>query len=181
MTVWAVLFGSLNVGGNRVTMERLREAFQPFSETPVKAVLASGNLIIRANETDRERLQSRLTTHIVEQLGFKSYAVARTQQEIEHMISANPFASGSASAKLVHSFALEKVLDNAGWSTLMADHAGIERIAPGLRDIYVDFVDGVASTKLTLPFLTKRLGCRATGRNMSSLAKISEAMQEVGR
>jgi hypothetical protein len=39
-------------------------------------------------------------------------------------------------------------------------------------------VDGVGQSKLTAPFIEKRLQCRGTARNMRSLARIVAKMDE---
>jgi hypothetical protein len=37
-------------------------------------------------------------------------------------------------------------------------------------------VDGAGNSKLTGPFLLRRLGCRGTARNIRSIRRIAEAM-----
>jgi uncharacterized protein (DUF1697 family) len=42
----------------------------------------------------------------------------------------------------------------------------------GPRSLYIDYAGGVARSRLTGPFLERRLGRRGTARNVRSLARI---------
>ena len=53
---------------------------------------------------------------------------------------------------------------------------GPERIAMGERCIYVDYVDGAGSSRLTGPFIQRKLDRRFTARNMASLKRILDKM-----
>ena len=51
---------------------------------------------------------------------------------------------------------------------LVGDHLGRggEKLALGKRMLFLDSGDGVADSKLTGPFIERRLGCKGTARNM---------------
>src|SRR3546814_14682320 len=57
---------------------------------------------------------------------------------------------------------------------LVGDHLGRggEKLALGKRMLFLDYGDGVADSKLTGPFIERRLGCKGTARNMRSIASI---------
>jgi uncharacterized protein (DUF1697 family) len=62
---------------------------------------------------------------------------------------------------------------------LAADQAerGPERLALGLRTLYIDYAEGVAASRMTSAFLERRLGRRGTARNVRSLARILAKMR----
>ena len=64
------------------------------------------------------------------------------------------------------------------FARLESDHAGRgeEKLAPGTRALHIDFVSGVAGSKLTGAFMEKRLGCRGTARNLRSVKRIIEKL-----
>ena len=53
-----------------------------------------------------------------------------------------------------------------------------ERIALGDRALFVDYVDGAGNSKLTNAFIERRLACRSTARNLRSLQRILDKMDE---
>lgn len=61
---------------------------------------------------------------------------------------------------------------------MIADHAerGTERLAAGDRALFVDYGQAVAGSRLTGAFITRRLECEGTARNMRTLARILEKM-----
>ena len=101
----------------------------------------------------------------------------KTSDEVAAAIVDNPFHA-TGEDKQVHTHFLECQPPREWFAALIADQAprGRERLAPGDRALYIDFVDGVAGSKLTVAFIAKRLGCRGTARNMRSLARILEKM-----
>ena len=48
----------------------------------------------------------------------------------------------------------------------------------GDRVLYLDYVHGVGVSDLTGRFIEKRLGCRGTARNMTSLKRILAKMED---
>ncbi|MEO0033339.1 MAG: hypothetical protein RIS94_3097, partial [Pseudomonadota bacterium] len=79
----------------------------------------------------------------------------------------------------VHTMFLERAPDPVAFEKLAADYAprGPEKLAIGNRSLYIDFVDGVAGSKLTSAFIERRLGCRGTARNVRSIARILAKMR----
>ena len=53
---------------------------------------------------------------------------------------------------------------------------GSERLALGDRVLYLDYVHGVGVSDLSNKLLERRLGCKGTARNMTSLKRILEKM-----
>ena len=94
-------------------------------------------------------------------------------------IADNPFAA-TGEPNLVHSLFLETDADPAQFRVLLADHAGrgAERLALGDRALYIDYVNGVGTSRLTGDFIARRLGRRGTARNIRSLARILAKMDE---
>ncbi len=166
------LFSSLNVGGNRVQMGDLRLSFASLGIGDVETLLASGNLLFSHEETSNDVLQRRLSDHMASEFGFKSYAIVRDLAQIRAAYEQNPFRVSGSDPKFVHSFLMESEISAEGWAALTSAHTGPERVAKGERDLFVDYVDGAARSKLTLPLVVKNLGCRGTARNVNTLAKI---------
>ena len=179
MPRYVAFLGSINVGGNRLTMAELRAAFEAEGFTDVETVVASGNVLFSHEERPTRGLEEKLEQLVRQRFGMKTIAAVRSRDEVAAAISDNPFA-GVGDDKLVHTMFLDDDADPAQFRVLVADNEGRgpEKLALGNRSLYIDYVDGVGNSKLTGPFIERRLQCRGTARNMRSLARIVAKMDE---
>ncbi len=177
MTRYVALFGSINVGGNRVTMADLRWAFEREGLTGLETVVASGNLLFDYDERPLDGLEDLFAHVMLERFEIKSFVAVRDRAAIAQAVEGNPF-TGIGKDELVHTLFLERQPDQAAFDKLAADQAmrGLEKLAIGERSIYIDFVSSVAESKLTSAFIERRLGCRGTARNVRSIARILSKM-----
>jgi uncharacterized protein (DUF1697 family) len=109
-----------------------------------------------------------------------SFVAVRNRDELAAAISGNPFAADGAE-NLVHAQFLGSQPSQAQFDDLLAAYAGRgpERLALGDRALYIDFVDGAGNSRLTGPFIERRLGSKGTARNIRSLRRILDKMDEV--
>ncbi|WP_298190611.1 DUF1697 domain-containing protein [Novosphingobium sp.] len=173
MPRYVALLGSINVGGNRLSMAELREAFEREGLEQVETVIASGNVLFEHEERPVEGLAEMLEWIVNDRFGFHSMVAVLNAAELRHAIEDNPFAADGDEAK-VHTLFLDGEVDPAQFRVLVEDHQGRgrERLAIGPRSLYIDYVDGVGTSRLTGAFLERRLGRHGTARNMRSLARI---------
>jgi uncharacterized protein (DUF1697 family) len=148
---------------------------------PISSVVASGNLLL-ANRTEVEPgLGAAIEASIARRFGIATVALPRTADEVAAAIADNPFGATGDPAR-VHTHFLETTPPAGAFARLQADHErrGGETLAIGAGALYIDYVDGVGSSKLTASFIERRLGCRGTARNLRSLARIAGRMQAIG-
>ena len=103
--------------------------------------------------------------------------MVRTAAQIRSAIEDNPFHGTGpehGTDKMVHSIFLSQQPDVAAVEAVIAEHSarGSERLALGDRVLFLDYVHGVGVSDLSSKFLERRLGCKGTARNMSSLKRI---------
>ncbi|VWX46817.1 DUF1697 domain-containing protein [Novosphingobium sp. 9U] len=177
MTRYVALFGSINVGGNRLKMADLRYAFEREEFEDVETVVASGNVLFSFDDRPTDGLEDLFSHMMRDRFDMKSFVAVRTAEEIRAAIEDNPFRADGAE-NLVHTHFLACQPDPTQFDRLVADQAsrGPERLALGGRALFIDFVDGVGNSKLTGPFMARRLGCEGTARNMRSLQRIFDKM-----
>ncbi|WP_159982591.1 MULTISPECIES: DUF1697 domain-containing protein [unclassified Novosphingobium] len=177
MTRYCAFFASINVGGNRLTMADLRYAFEREEFENVETVVASGNVLFDFDERPTDGLEDLFAHMMRDRFDLETFAAVRNRDEVRAAVDENPF-TGIGQDHYVHTLFLERQAEQAAFDKLVADHAtrGPEKIAMGPRSLYVDFVDGAGSSKLTGAFIERRLGCRATARNVRSLARILAKM-----
>ena len=174
--------GSINVGGNRIRMVDLVEALGEAGYEDVSTVAASGNVILSGRH-DPAMLEMRLESVVQQRFGFTSCAMVRTAAEIRSAIEDNPFHGTGpqhGSDKMVHSIFLSQQPDRGAVEALIEEHSakGSERLAVGNRVLFLDYVHGVGVSSLSNKFLERRLGCKGTARNMTSLKRILTKMEE---
>jgi uncharacterized protein (DUF1697 family) len=178
MPRYVALHGSINVGGNRLTMAELRAAFESEGFSNVETVVASGNVLFDHDERPTHGLEEKLERLVRAKFDMRSIVAVRSADEIRSSIEDNPFTGHGEDAK-VHTLFLDGEADPAQFAVLVADHEGRgrERLALGPRALYIDYVDGVGESRLTNAFLERRLGRRGTARNVRSLARILAKMR----
>jgi len=171
------LLGSINVGGNRVAMADLRASFERAGFAGVSTVAASGNVIFDADRTSGG--EAIIAALLQNDFGIDTFAAVRSRDELEDALAENPFAE-KGEDKLVHTMFLDGQPSADAFERLKADHEdrGPEKLAPGTKALHIDYVDGVGSSKLTKQFIEKRLGCRGTARNVTSIRRIMEKMEK---
>ena len=177
MTRFVALLGSINVGGNRLKMTDLRDAFERAGFANVATVTASGNVLF--DDDGSSDTEARLAALLEDGFSIDSFAAVRSTEQLKAALDENPFVD-SGEAKLVHTMFLERQSDAHAFAQLEADHAGRgpEKLAPGAKALHIDYVDGVGNSKLTKQFIERRLGCRGTARNVTSIRRIMEKMED---
>lgn len=177
MPRYAAFFASMNVGGNRLKMTDLRDALEREDLEDVETVVASGNVLFSFDERPSDGLSEMLAFIVKDRFGFESFAAVRSRDEVRAAIEDNPFHADGED-KLVHTLFLDGEADPAQFNVLMAAYEGRgpERIALGDRCLYIDYVEGVGNSRLTGPFIQRKLDRRGTARNMASLKRILDKM-----
>ena len=174
--------GSINIGGNRIKMVDLVAALESAGLREVSTIAASGNVVL-ADERDPGMLEVQLESIVQQRFGFKSCAMVRTAAEIRAAIEDNPFYGTGpehGSDKMVHSIFLSQQPPKEAVDALIAEHSakGSERLALGERVLFLDYVHGVGVSDLSNKVLERRLGCKGTARNMTSLKRILARMED---
>ncbi len=101
MTRYVALLGSINVGGNRLSMADLREAMQREDFENVETVVASGNVLFDHDERPTEGLGEKIAHLVAERFDIRTFAAVRSKEELERTLADSPFA-GKGEDKLVH-------------------------------------------------------------------------------
>jgi uncharacterized protein (DUF1697 family) len=177
MPRYVALFGSINVGGNRLKMADLRAAFEAEGFDNVETVVASGNVLFDHPDRPVEGLEEKLGLMMRHRFGFKSVALVRSRDDLAAAIAENPFAA-DGQENYVHTLFLDGPVDAAGFERLQSDRTGPERLAAGDRALHIDYVAGAGESKLVGIFIERRMGTRGTARNLRSMKRILAKMDE---
>lgn len=174
---YVALIGSINVGGNRLKMAELKAALEDEGFENVTTVVASGNVLFDHARAADAKLARWIADIVKDRFGIDTFAAVRSKAELEYAVEESPFA-GEGKDTFVHVHFLEGQPTKAQFDMLTEDYngRGHERLASGTRALHIDYVNGVAKSKLTSVFIARRLGCRGTARNVRSIRRIMEAM-----
>ena len=174
----AAFLGSINVGGNRLKMADLRAALTDAGIAKVETVTASGNVLFDPEGCSAAAIEGVIVKVLSDQFGLDVLVTVRSRDEVAKAIADNPFHEAGED-RFVHTHFLERQPSQAQFVALVTDHEGRgpEKLALGERMLFIDYVDGAGNTKLTGPFIERRLECRGTARNMRSLKRILETME----
>lgn len=96
------LLRGINVGGHRVTMERLRALFRELGLDDVRTYIQTGNVSFTSNDTDTARLRAKIEEHLRTSLGYPVPTCLRTVQEMEELLRSDPFAGISVTPETRH-------------------------------------------------------------------------------
>ncbi len=177
MPRYVALFGSINVGRNRLKMADLRAAFEGEGFANVETVVASGNVLFDHEERPEVGLEEKLTLMMRHKFGMDSVALVRSRDALAAAIAENPFGADGEEG-FVHTLFLEGPVDPDGFARLQKDRTGPERLAPGTRALHIDYVAGAGESKLVGAFIERRMGVRGTARNLRSMKRILAKMDE---
>jgi uncharacterized protein (DUF1697 family) len=154
----------------------LREALEREDFAEVETVVASGNVLFSHDERPSEGLAEKIAHVVRDRFGINSFAAVRSRDELAAAIADNPFRH-DGEARYVHTIFLAEPLDREPFEAFAQAYDGPERLAPGTREYFVDYAEGVGRSALD-PAMTKAkvIKCRATARNLRSLQRILDKM-----
>jgi uncharacterized protein (DUF1697 family) len=173
MARFVVMLRGVNVGGNILKMDRLRELCDELGFKNTQTYVQSGNLVF---ETDHSQpaLCSLIEKRLAGETRLPISVILRTPAELVKIISGNPFLKekGIDLSKLHVTF-LAKPVGKDGVGKLAAINAGADRFRVIGKEIYLHCPNGYGETKLSNNALQKVLGVNATTRNWNTVNKLN--------
>ncbi|OYW45446.1 MAG: hypothetical protein B7Z33_06265 [Sphingomonadales bacterium 12-68-11] len=174
---YVALLGSINVGGNQLKMAELRAALEDEGLANVATVVASGNVLFDHAGAADAKLEAQIAQIVKDRFGIDTFAAVRCRDELAAAIADNPFRA-DGEAKFVHTVFLDHPLDRDSFEGFAKAYEGPERLAPGKREFFVDYAEGVGRSKLDPAMAKAKIlkGWRATARNVRSLQRMLDTM-----
>ena len=175
MQTWVALLRGINVGGNNpVPMADLRALCAGLGWADVRSYIASGNLVFRA-KGQADGLADALRQAIAAQLGCDVPIIVLSGAALRAALADCPFDPGAG--KHVHGFFL--------WADPVLDQDALERFRAPSEVLVVQgrvgwlyAPDGIGTSKLAEKFDKVVTGTQMTGRNLNTLRKLVEMLDE---
>jgi uncharacterized protein (DUF1697 family) len=166
---FVALLGGINVGGHRVTMERLRTELTALGYRDVSTFIASGNVLFSGPA--RGTHEARIEAHLTQQLGWPAPTFVRSAAEVTAASDLRPF--GPTPAGSTHMVAFCRTpppVDIAGRQT------PIDLFHVDGRELHWLITGKLTDSTITLPRLAKLVGPNTT-RNITSLERLADLMR----
>lgn len=172
---------AINVGGhNKVPMRELAALFGSLGHRDVATYINSGNVVFTASGTEA-KLVAALEAAIRNTFGFGVPVIVRDQAELAAVAAGHPhFGDGSDLERLAVVF-LEAAPTKAAIASIDPSRSPADAFSVIGRELFIRYGAGAAASKLTLDYLEKKLGTRATARNWNTVNRLLAMMTEPPR
>lgn len=181
MPTYVSLLRGLNVGGNnRLKMTDLKAIYQDISLDDAVTYLQSGNVVFRSPSRDRRALAKSIAVAIQQTTGMDLAVLVRSSSELAKVLAANPFpqAAHDDPNHLLVMFLAEAPTQSS--FRAMADaYAGPELMKLSGTHLYIHYVNGIGTSKLTGAAIEKKLGTVGTGRNWNTVEALRKIAAEI--
>jgi uncharacterized protein (DUF1697 family) len=167
---YVAFLGGINVGGHRVTMDRLRAEFRALGHTEIDTFIASGNVVFTAPK--RNDHDVRIAEHLGRELGWPVPTWVRTAAEVVAAVDLHPFREIADADTHMIAFCSNELSAEA--AQLNGDR---DRFHPHGRDLHWMIHGNLMDSAVTLKALAKSIGQPCTTRNMKSLSKLADMLR----
>lgn len=170
MSVFLILLrGVMPVGKNKVPMAQLRVVLTEAGFASVRTYIASGNVILRS-ELGRDEVEERVHALIKRHIGPDLVVIARTADELRHILTSNPFDDYDTTH--MYYTVLSEPADPELISQLLPETYAPERFVVTDEALYLLVAERYSLTKLHNNFVEKKLRISATTRNYNTMTKL---------
>jgi len=160
------LLRGVNLGGRKVVMSELRAACEGAGFTEVETLIASGNLVL-GSKLKGEKLEKKLETLILGELGLKTDVHVRDAAQLEAVIAANPFKPfAKSNPNFLVVYFMRAKATAAEFEAMEKTSLTGEEVKQGKDCLYIKFPKGQGVSKLKMP----KLG---TARNWNTVTKLA--------
>lgn len=174
MPVFIALLRGINVSGHKpVPMAELQKVFAALGFPGAKTYIQSGNVVFKSAEKDGKRVAAALEAGILKKFGFEVPVIVRTPEQLSAALSGNPYAKAKASEnERVYITYLEHPPAKEAVKALHAFSDPVDELKVVKTEVYILARNGYGKSKLSNTFVEKKLGVRATTRNLETTAKL---------
>ena len=166
------LLRGINVGGrNKVPMAELRELVAEPEFGAVATYIQSGDIVF-TSDLDEPEVVAALDAGIEQRFGFFVPVVVRTASQLAAVAREHPLASPDSDGRLLMVAFLDRVPDVHIDDVIDAEDHHPDRFVAHGREVYLEYPDGSARSRLNHALLERRLRVRATVRNWSTVTKL---------
>lgn len=164
VTRYVAMLRAVNVAGTgKLPMAELKAIGEACGFRTVRTFIASGNMLFDSN-LDEADVAKRIGDKVEAFFSRPVPLFVRSAAEMAEVAGGNPFTDDKPSRVMAH------FISAPPSATMLAEARDIvgERMALGLRMIYVSYGEGIGKTRLKLPAVR-----HGTARNLNSVARMA--------
>lgn len=166
----ALLRAVLPATHKKMSMQQLRESCEQAGFEDVRTHAASGNLLFTSALPKTKLLK--ILNDIIQSYDLSNDVILRTPAQLKAVIKAAPLANAAKERpNLLLTYFYDKKILSGAVDELEA-RGGPERIKAIERELCVDYLEGVARSKLTPVVIEKTLKQAGTARNWNVVNKL---------
>jgi len=164
MTAFVALLRAVNVGGTgKLPMQELQSICKRLGFTKIQTYIASGNVVFESKLSEA-KVKSALEKSLAAYAGKPVGVLVRSAAEMSAILAANPFPHAAPNRTVAVFLDEPPPVDALKKATGLQD----EQMHLGVREIYIHYGEGMASSKLKIPSAKQ-----GTARNMNTIAKLA--------
>lgn len=153
-------------------MTELRQLFVDLGHTDARTYIQSGNVVFGASFRSPAKAAREIATTIEHDLGVKCSVLLRTSDDLDRVLSSNPYIEKDPSTLHV------AFLDTPPKGDLVVPKGETAEFTVAGRELYLHYPDGYGRTKLSNTYIEKQLGVVATTRNWNTVRKLHQLATE---
>ncbi len=163
---------AINVGGrNVVQMVRLREVASALGYGDVATYIQSGNLVFTSPRPAAD-VAEELGDALLAEFGHRPAVIMRDHGQLDYTRRDCPFRTDYDPAKvLVMFFAGAVPVEKR---TAFDRWPGKEEVVMRAQEAYINYPDGMGTSRLTGAVIERELGVVGTGRNLRTVTRLAE-------
>jgi uncharacterized protein (DUF1697 family) len=171
MPHYIALLRGINVSGHKIIkMAELKELLMSIGFRNVQTYIQSGNVVFESDDTSILDLELSIMSGIAGKYGFDVEVMVRTVNEFSRIIETNPFPDAEGNKLYITFF--RDALQNIPIEELNKVKSESEVYLFQDKIMFLYCPEGYGITKLSNPFIEKKLKTVATTRNMNTILKL---------
>jgi uncharacterized protein (DUF1697 family) len=168
---YIALLRGINVSGHKlIKMAELKELLMSIGFRNVQTYIQSGNVVFESDETSIPAIESSIMSIITKKYGFDVEVMVRSVDEFSQIVEINPFPDAEGNKLYITFF--REVPQNIPFEELDKVKSESEVFLFRDRIMFLYCPEGYGLTKLSNPFIEKKLKTVATTRNMNTIVKL---------
>ncbi len=173
MNCFVVFLRGINISGQKLMkMADLRSALEQAGFEGVQTYVQSGNLVLKSEDSDRDKISEGVKAVIKEKFGYDVPCLVKTRDEIEDILSESPYDPESRDPKKIFFIMLYEIPEKERVLAIDPSAYHPEEFLIKEDRIYLFAANGAAKSKLSNNFFEAKLKVNATTRNLNTMNKM---------
>jgi uncharacterized protein (DUF1697 family) len=178
---YIALIRGINVGGKSMPMAALRALFAGLGYPDAKTFIQSGNVVFTAAGKDGRKIAAALEQAIAKSFGYEAAVLVRSLDQWRGLLKANPYGKRKlAEGERLFVTFLEGPPAKAAAAALEAVQDPKDEVTVRGSEAFLLVRGSYGESNLSNAFVEKKLGVRATTRNMPTTLKLLEMAEALG-